>query len=142
MKILTLLSLAIVLISCSTETSEIKKKEKKVDDVKTEKVDKKSLVEIKGHTYTEYYEDRKSIKFQGQQDDNKQRHGKWSYYSITGEELSTTMYSHGKRHGHIVVKYPNGMVNYVGEYDQNERSGIWKFYDRSGKLSKELDYSK
>ncbi len=85
--------------------------------------------------FTEYYPDGKNIKFQGQQDDDKKRHGQWIYYSETGEELTITHYDHGVMHGHTIVKYPNGKLHYVGEYDQGKEIGVWMIYDENGNMS-------
>lgn len=141
MKYLTLIVLAMLLFSCSDEEkfdgyTEHGKKEEKP----TEVVNKASLVEIENGTYIEYYEDGKTIKFKGPQDEELKRHGKWSYYGLDGKELSTTMYSHGQKHGHSIVKYPNGTLRYVGEYHFDNQIGIWKSYDKEGKLIEEKDY--
>ena len=77
----------------------------------------------------------------GAQDQNKVRDGKWVLLSPTGKEMSVTFFEKGVREGHAIVKHPNGVINYVGEYLHNEQIGIWKFYDDKGKLIKEEDYS-
>jgi antitoxin component YwqK of YwqJK toxin-antitoxin module len=96
--------------------------------------DKSELIEIEGNIYSEYYPGKRDLKFQGPQDDTGQRHGKWLYFAETGEELSMTMYNHGKKHGHTIVKYPNGAIHYVGEWRENEQVGEWKTYTIEGKL--------
>ena len=133
----------IVLASCdSTEPAENistgEAPESKTIDLP---VDKADLVVIDGDVYTEYYPDGKNIKFKGVQDENKKRHGKWVYYSLDGKELSMTMYNHGEKHGHSIVKYPNGAIYYHGEYDHDKKTGIWKTYDENGKLATEIDYT-
>lgn len=97
-------------------------------------------VEIKGNIFNEYYPGTKKIKFQGPQDDHGERHGKWSYFSEDGKELSMTVYDHGKKHGHSIVKYPNGAIHYVGEYSDDKPVGVWKTYSVTGELTKEKDY--
>jgi antitoxin component YwqK of YwqJK toxin-antitoxin module len=52
------------------------------------------------------------------------------------------MYDHCKRHGHTIVRYPNGAIHYYGEYDQDAKTGVWKTYDENGELVSEVDYSK
>ncbi len=108
---------------------------------KTKKTSKKeSLVEVRDGIFTEYYPGKKQKKFQGEQDENGQRQGKWTFYGPEGLELSTTHYEHGIRHGYSIVKYPNGAIHYNGEYDMDQQVGIWKSYDLQGKLTEEKDY--
>ncbi len=103
-------------------------------------IDKEDLVEIKGNTYTEYYPGKENIRFQGPQDEEGNRHGKWLFFSETGEELSMTMYEHGKKHGHSIVKYPNGVLRYTGEYADDQPVGIWKTYNTNGEMTNVKDY--
>lgn len=111
----------------------------KVEKPKIEKPE--DLVVIENGLYTEYYPGKKHIKFQGQQDELKQRHGRWTFYSESGLELSITHYMHGIKHGHTIVKYPNGSLHYVGEYDNGKEIGVWKMYDENG-VKTETDYGK
>ena len=104
--------------------------------------EKKGKVVVENGTFKEYYADSKRVKFEGPQDENGKRHGKWAYFSKDGVELSMTMYSHGEKHGHSIVKYPNGNLHYTGEYNNNVQTGIWKTYSIEGKLMNTLDYSK
>ena len=101
---------------------------------------KESLVDIHDGIFTEYYPGKKQKKFQGEQDENGQRQGKWTFYGPEGLELSTTHYEHGIRHGHSIVKYPNGAIHYYGEYNMDQQIGIWKSYDMQGNLTEEKDY--
>jgi antitoxin component YwqK of YwqJK toxin-antitoxin module len=120
----------LVCSSCSTEeTKTIVKQE-----------EEEELVEINDNIYTEWYPGKKQIKFRGGQDDKNQRHGKWSFYSETGLELSVTMYQYGKKEGFTVVKYPNGALHYRGEYLNDEMVGIWTTYDEKGVVANEKDY--
>ena len=89
---------------------------------------------------SEWYEGKEQIKMKGQIDENKQRHGKWVYYSQTGLELSMTTYTHGMKEGFSVVKYPNGALHYRGEYRNNVKVGLWSFYNDKGELVNELNY--
>jgi hypothetical protein len=107
----------------------------------TPKVEKpEDLVVIENGQFTEYYPGKKHIKFQGMQDELKQRHGKWVFFSETGLELSITHYIHGVKHGHSIVKYPNGNLHYIGEYDNGKEIGVWKMYDEKGNVT-ETDYT-
>jgi antitoxin component YwqK of YwqJK toxin-antitoxin module len=120
-------------ISCSRNDNENSKKD-------TKAIDNESLVEIKDHLFTEYYPGKKQKKFQGEQDNDGQRHGKWTFYSEQGLELSTTHYEHGIKHGASVVKYPNGQIHYLGEYVNDKQVGIWKTYNQKGELVQEKKF--
>ena len=98
------------------------------------------LIEIKNGVYTEYYPGRKAVKIRGPVDENELRNGKWALYTENGFELSVTHYMHGKKEGHSIVKYPNGMLNYYGEYRNDEKVGVWRTYDTKGNLIEEKDF--
>jgi len=128
--IITLLLSLFILGGCSDKNT----KSKKSTTTKTE-----NLVEIKNGIYTEWYPGKKSIKFKGPQDSNKKRHGIWRFFAENGTELSSTIYIHGIKNGHTVVKYPNGAIHYTGEYLNDQPVGIWRIYDINGKLTTETD---
>ena len=127
--LLILLSVLFVVACSRNETPKAKKATKE-----------ESLVEIRDGIFTEYYPGKKQKKFQGEQDENGQRQGKWTFYGPEGLELSITHYEHGIRHGHSIVKYPNGAIHYYGEYNMDQQVGIWKSYDQQGNLTEEKDY--
>jgi len=106
----------------------------------TKAAEVENLVEIKDGIYTEFYPGRKQIKFQGGQDEQKRRNGVWTFFSEAGEEQSVTIYEHGLREGHTIVKYPGGGVRYRGEYHQDTMIGIWTTYDTKGNVVTEKDY--
>ena len=83
MKYFALSLFMLFLTACQSET------ETEVETVDTSKQEEQLVVTENG-VFTEYYPDGKNIKFQGQQDDDKKRHGQWIYYSVTGDELSIT----------------------------------------------------
>lgn len=99
-----------------------------------------NLVEIKDGIYTEYYPGKKQVKFQGGQDEQKRRNGVWTFFSEQGEEQSVTIYEHGLREGHTIVKYPGGGIRYRGEYHQDTMIGVWTTYDIKGNVITEKDY--
>lgn len=129
-KIICLFILAFLTFACGEE----EKPKKKVAPEKEE-----NLVEMKNGMYTEWYPGKKQIKFKGPQDENKKRHGIWKFYSETGNELSYTVYEHGLKSGYTIVKYPNGVIHYTGEYRNDKAVGIWKIYDPNGKLKSEVN---
>jgi antitoxin component YwqK of YwqJK toxin-antitoxin module len=126
---LTILMLFSILSSCKQEVEEKVKVETKED-----------LIQVENGIFTEYYPGRKLIKFQGPQDEKGERHGKWSFKNEAGIEVSVTMYDHGKKHGHSIVKYPNGAIYYVGEYHQDEKIGLWTTYNVNGEIIEEKDF--
>lgn len=131
-----IISLAIFIFeSCSSE-----KKNQPNKSIRPK--EEKTLIELKNGIYTEYYPGRKKIKIQGAQNNQKQREGKWVFYSESGLELSITYYENGKRTAHSIVKYPNGTLRYVGEYENDQMIGIWKYYDEKGNLIQEKDYGR
>ena len=98
------------------------------------------LIEVKDNIFREYYPGKRKVKFEGTQDEEGKRHGKWQYFSEDGLELSMTMYEHGEKHGFSIVKYPNGNLHYHGEYKHNKLVGIWKTYSIQGELTNEVNY--
>ena len=143
MRYLQLLVLTLFIVGCgNADADKTTKTENSESDthpvVKLE--DTEELTEIKGHRFTQYYPGKKQIKFQGMQDDEKRRHGKWTYYSKDGRELSTTMFNHGVKHGHMVVKRENGALYYHGEMENGKKVGIWKNYDENGNFLNEDDF--
>lgn len=92
--------------------------------------------------YTEWYPGRKQIKMTGRKNKEGERSGIWKYFSEQGVELSVTVYTAGKKDGHIIVKRPSGVLSYVGEYEMDEPVGIWKMYNENGELIETKDYSK
>lgn len=119
-------------------------KETTVETKKSDKpFDRLDLVEITGNTYREYYDVEKTkLKFEGEQDEEKKRNGKWTHYHENGQEASVTFYTHGIRNGYSHVKRPNGAMYYYGQYTDDKPSGVWKYYDEQGKLVNEHDYDK
>ena len=99
---------------------------------KIESTEAEPKIEIKGNIYTEYYPGTNRIKFQGPQDKDGKRDGKWMFFNEKGIELSMTTYKNGKKHGPTMVKYPNGNIHYTGEYTNDKTTGIWTTYSEFG----------
>ena len=104
------------------------------------KIPKEKLVEVKDGVFTEWYPGKKSIKFQGGQDELGNRDGKWTFYAENGTELSYTQFSRGKKDGYSLVKYPNGNIHYTGEYQNDEMVGVWSTFDEKGNLLTKKEY--
>lgn len=151
------LLLSIVLFSCENDINKQKALTEEKTDIKSESSEKTDSiatpetesipstevgeVKIENNIYTEYYPgEKKRIKFQGEQDKNGKRHGKWLYFSEEALELSITNYIHGKRSGMSLVKYPNGNIHYTGEYLNDKTVGVWKTYSIEGIKTGEKNY--
>ncbi|XOV66896.1 MAG: toxin-antitoxin system YwqK family antitoxin [Fluviicola sp.] len=143
MKLAWIVFCPLLIWGCSSDSDEGKKGEKDKNNTEQieEQVDPKDLVEVVGSKYTEYYDAAKTkIKFQGEQDENKERHGRWVFYSESGKELSVSHYKNGVLHGFMQVKRPNGSFHYHGDFEDGERVGVWKFYDEKGEMVNEINY--
>ena len=127
-KIFRIIIVLLAFTSCKEEIKEVKKE--KPED----------LIEIKNGVFTQYYPGKKAIKFQGNQTKKGERNGKWVFYAENGNEQSITFFKDGKKHGHSIVKYPSGIVYYVGEYYEDKKIGVWKTFDTKGDLMQEKDF--
>ncbi len=107
---------------------------------KIEPTEVEPKIEIKGNIYTEYYPGTNRIKFQGPQNKDGKRDGKWMFFNEEGIELSMTTYKNGKKHGPTIVKYPNGNIHYTGEYTDDKATGIWKTYSIYGEKLTEKNF--
>ena len=124
-----------VLFSCSDSSD--------LNDYKgiTEVVlEKEELIDTTGFEYNEWYPEKKQLKIEGSFDANYLKHGKWVYYSKEGREISMTTFTHGLKQGFSIVKHPNGMIHYRGEYDRDEIVGLWTFYNEKGEKINEINY--
>ncbi len=132
MKLTVIFCLLLIATACNNEPKKIEEQKKGVPE---------NLIEYKNGIYTEYYPGRKKVKMTGAQDNKKVRNGKWVYLSEKGEEMCVSFYEKGMLEGHMIVKHPNGTINYVGEFLHGDQIGVWKFYNDQGKLIREEDYS-
>lgn len=110
------------------------------EEKKTVVPEAETLTEVKDGIFTQYYSRNKNIKFQGRQDEEGRRHGIWYFYSENGAMLSMTEFRHGKKNGVSLHKYPSGVVQYTGEYENDRQVGIWKTFDEKGNLMDSIDY--
>lgn len=129
LKYTLILMISLLAYACSTEEEEVKKAQ-----------ETEELVEIKEGIYREWYPGKKQVKYKGGQDEQNRRHGKWTFYSENGMELSITMFNAGMKDGFTIVKYPNGAIHYRGEYRNDEMVGVWTTYDEKGNVATEKDY--
>ena len=132
-KIVFLLATLFLISACENNPENNPKK-------KNEKIPKEKLVEVKDGVFTEWYPGKKSIKYQGGQDELGNRDGKWTFYAENGTELTYTQFSRGKKDGYSLVKYPNGNIHYTGEYQNDEMVGVWSTFDEKGNLLTKKEY--
>ena len=102
---------------------------------------KPGLIDTIDYQYQEWYPGRNQLKIEGMFDEEYKRHGKWVYYDKNGIELSMTTYTHNLKQGFSIVKYPNGVIHYRGEYNQDKKAGLWTFYNDKGEKDKEIIYN-
>lgn len=122
--------LSILLIGCTSSPVE----------APSEEVKERPLISEKDGIYTEWYPGHQQIKQKGRLDEEGRKQGVWKHFTEDGVMASVTVYTDGLKDGHIVVRYPNNVVHYDGEYQMDERVGRWRFYDEEGNLVTEEDY--
>jgi antitoxin component YwqK of YwqJK toxin-antitoxin module len=88
----------------------------------------------------QYYENKKP-KMEGSYI-NKQRDGKWTAWYKNGKIWSEGYFKDGMSDGVRTVYYDNGNKYMVGNYSMDQKVGKWQFFDNTGKLVKEVDFSK
>ena len=68
------------------------------------------------------------------------RHGQWFYFYPNGYVWSQALYDNGKMNGPSKVFSENGKPYAEGEYRKDVSMGLWKYYDTSGVVIKEVNY--
>ena len=101
---------------------------------------KPGLIDTIDYQYQEWYPGRDQLKIEGMFDEQYKRHGKWVFYDKNGIELSMTTYTHNLKQGFSIVKHPNGVIYYRGEYNQDKKVGLWTFYNDKGEKVNEINY--
>lgn len=129
-KLLALLCLSFLLVSCNSNTSS-----RKEDQEKTEKTST-----LKDGPYKEFY-DNGSIKVLGRIKNGK-RVGKWSAWFKSGELQSELAYKNGLEHGIYQVYHENGNTKILGRYIDGKPAGEWQFFNEDGSLAQSKKYEK
>ncbi len=70
-----------------------------------------------------------------------ERQGKWTAWFESGKIWSECEYKNGLKEGKSSVYYENGQKRYEGNYQNDTTIGLWKFWNESGTLLKEMNYS-
>ena len=60
---------------------------------------------------------------------------------MNGKKWSEGTFKYGKSDGKRTTYFENGKIRYQGEYKNDVRVGKWQFYDESGKLLAEQDFT-
>lgn len=68
--------------------------------------------------------------------------GKHIIYSNDEVKIVEYNYTNGEESGPYLLNHDNGKPYIIGEFHNSSPSGIWKYYDRDGKLTGENDFSK
>jgi hypothetical protein len=69
------------------------------------------------------------------------REGEWVAFFPSGKTQSEGFFTHGKRDHKAIVYYEDGKKMYEGSYKDGVMTGIWKYYNPDGTLSKEMNYN-
>lgn len=70
---------------------------------------------------------------------NGKRNGSFETYYKSGQLMSKGHFVDGIREGNATTYHENGNIYYEGFYENGKECGIWKFYDKEGKLQKEIN---
>jgi hypothetical protein len=65
----------------------------------------------------------------------------WNWYQ-NGKIESKEAYVMGNAEGEMQTWYPDGTLRTTGQYSRGMKSGLWKYRDKSGKISSEVNYTK
>ena len=70
----------------------------------------------------------------------KARDGQWKAWYENGTIWSEGEYKNGKREGLGIAYHPNGQKYIEGRYREDMRIGVWRFYDTTGVMVKEVNF--
>lgn len=118
--------LLLSVVFCACQSSE------KKEAGEPEKVEPKEIVDV-----VEYYP-QGGVKLKGKSQGG-DRLGRWISFYPNGLKWSEIEYRNGIKEGDAISYFPNGMMRYQGRYYNDERTGIWTFYDTTGALIQRVD---
>ncbi|MDZ4822821.1 MAG: hypothetical protein SH856_05135 [Flavobacteriales bacterium] len=128
-------------ISCRSENiSGIEKIERTFENGKPEFIVTYSEQDSSKIAEKYLYEDGKT-KAEGEIKSEK-RNGTWYSYYNNGNKWSMNTYIDGVLHGPYQTWHENGQLFQVGQLESGKPTGIWKFYNEKGELTKEHDCAK
>lgn len=73
---------------------------------------------------------------------NNMKHGKYESYFQNGNLEISQIWNDGVKEGEVIGYYESGEVLFRGQYLNNEKKGVWRFYDTFGKVTSERIYEK
>jgi antitoxin component YwqK of YwqJK toxin-antitoxin module len=68
-------------------------------------------------------------------------HGPYKHYDNTGQLIQELHYFEGMPDDSIKQYYLDGTLEMEGLFDKGNKTGVWKYYDKSGELYKTIDYT-
>lgn len=70
-----------------------------------------------------------------------ERDGLWRAYYSNGDTWSESEFSIGMRHGVVNSYYENKQLRYTGFFYDDRSDGKWVWYDSTGTIEKEVDFT-
>lgn len=131
----------VLCVSCNSDKSEAELERENRKNRIIENENRPLIQEGENGEYIEWYPGHKQMKIKGRKNEDGERNGVWRYYYENGVEQSVGVYTNGKKEGIYIVRYPNNLLRYRGEYEEDEQVGIWQFYDEEGNLIETKNYS-
>ena len=62
------------------------------------------------------------------------------YYSTCPQKKFEELYQNGNKNGNYMSWHKNGVVKISGQFFQNKRVGLWKWFKMNGELEYSFDY--
>ncbi|UKN00901.1 hypothetical protein K6119_14290 [Paracrocinitomix mangrovi] len=134
-----LISLLFVACSGNEENHEENNDQNNSEEINQTTENSEIQSEVPKDVYQEFHPNGQ-LSIEGKLNENGNREGLWVSYYDNGTKWSESYYSDGIKEGHSLTFFPNGKVRYVGEYKADKKTGLWKFYDEEGNLSKEENF--
>ncbi|MFT4600005.1 MAG: antitoxin component YwqK of YwqJK toxin-antitoxin module [Arenicella sp.] len=136
MKFLSSILFVLILCSCAEEVTE-------TEDLSNNLIEEVAIDTTPDPTapgqFKEYFPNG-ALKIEGKNNAEGNRNGLWISYYDNGIKWSESYYDNGIRDGHSLTFFPNGGIRYIGEYKNDIKIGLWKFYDEAGELVKEEQF--
>ncbi len=141
MKYLTLILVAVVMVSCGRKLEEVvaetypDETPKRVQFYEGEGEDRTLVKDV-------FYYENGQKRIEGCFNENGKKDGKWAYWYENGNKWSEGYFKNGVNDRKRTTWHENGQKHYEGTYDNGKRVGKWYFYNESGDRTTEIDYDK
>lgn len=136
-RIITLSITLLFLVSCSNET-DVTTETQEIEEI-VEPIEEPTPDPNQPGEYQEFYPSG-ALKIEGKNNSKGHRNGLWISYYENGIKWSESYYVDGIKNGHSLTFFPNGGIRYVGEYKNDIKIGLWKFYDEAGEIVNEEEF--